>query len=110
MLFLGGHAVAFKPFVEGGFIDVNPPPDFDHRSVKSVAFCVENPPPDLTLGHKRRLVCQLFYGPEIFVVDQPFALAFSKKRKEKREKFGQENFSLLLAPAQIAENIENSGA
>jgi hypothetical protein len=33
----GGHAVAFEPFVEGGFIDVNPSSNLDHRGVKSIA-------------------------------------------------------------------------
>jgi len=78
--------VAFKPFVKGGFIDVNPPTDFDHCSVKSVAFCMENPPPDLTLGNKWRLFCQLLYGPKICIVDQPLVLAFSEKRREKKRK------------------------
>ena len=78
--------MAFKPFVEGGFIDVNPPTDFDHCSVKSVAFCMENPPPDLTFSYKWRLFCQLLYGPKICVVDQPRTPRFFQERKEKKEK------------------------
>lgn len=71
--------MAFKPFVESGFINVNPPTDFDHGGVKSIAFGMENPPPDFTFGHKRRLFCQLLYGPKICIVDQPSVPLVQKK-------------------------------
>ena len=105
--------MAFKPFVEGGFIDVNPPTDFDHCSVKSVAFCMENPPPDLTFSYKWRLFCQLLYGPKICVVDQPRTPRFFQKRREKKEKSSDASIlakcSVLGKSPKIAKNQRSRG-
>jgi hypothetical protein len=49
--------VAFKPFVKGDLVNVDSITNLDHCGVKSVAFGVENPPPDLAFGNEWRLFC-----------------------------------------------------
>lgn len=50
---------------------------------------MENPPPNLTLGYKWRLFCQLFYCPKFSVVNQALAPLSKKKREKRRDRTRQ---------------------
>ncbi len=79
-----GQALAFKPFVKGVFINVNPPTDFNQDSIKTIAVCMVYPPPDCAFSHKWRFFRQLLYGPKVCVFDQYFLhLGIEKKQKRK---------------------------
>lgn len=100
--------MAFEPFIEGGLIDINPSSNLDHRGVKSIAFSMEDPPPDLAFCYEWRLVCQLFYCPKVSVVNQSFA-PLPKKRKREKERSDRANSSEPGSRAQILPNLLKMG-
>lgn len=77
--------MAFKPFVEGGFVDVKPSSKSDHRGGKSIAFRMENPPSDLAFRYERSLFRKLLYRKKVRVVDHTLSSFLLGRENKKLE-------------------------